>query len=109
MNGTDNIKDLEIRLNETLGGKNPFLTPEGYFEAMPQRTIRRIKRQQRKRLALRWAAAAVFAAFIGSTAMMTNQTQNKSLEAEQTEYIEDALDYSMIGNIEIAYYLTEAE
>lgn len=109
MNGTDNIKDMEIRLNETLGGKNPFLTPEGYFEALPQRTMRRIKRQQRRRLALKWAAAAVFAVFIGSTAMMTTQTQENNLEAEQTEYIEDALDYSMIDNMEIAYYLTEAE
>ena len=30
-------------------------------------------------------------------------------EAENIQYIEDALDYSMIDNMSIASYLTEAE
>ena len=41
--------------------------------------------------------------------MNRNGQQDLSIEAENSQYIEDALDYSMINNMEIATYLTEAE
>ena len=46
-----------------------------------------------------------------STTFLMNGLRQQSLplEADNSQYIEDALDYSMINNMEIATYLTEAE
>lgn len=98
-------------IDEKLGNENPFRVPEHYFDEFPQRIVKRIAQQKKRRLTIRWSFAAIMAGCIfGSAFFMANSRQkNASLEADNTQYIEDALDYSMINNMEIATYLTEAE
>jgi len=98
-------------IEERLGNGNPFRVPEHYFDEFPQRIKKRIAQQKRRRLMIRWSIAAMMAGCIFGSALFLNNSrqQNASLEADNTQYIEDALDYSMINNMEIATYLTEAE
>ena len=69
------------------------------------------ERKHRRSLVWRWAAAAVFAGCVVTGGMLfeSNYKNKQMTEAEDIQYIEDALDYSMIDNMSIASYLTEAE
>ena len=98
-------------LNERFGNENPFRVPEHYFEEFPQRVMKRITQQKRRRKMIRWGIAAMMTGIVFSSAFVLNnfRQQDATLEADNTQYIEDALDYSMINNMEIATYLTEAE
>ena len=98
-------------LNERFGNENPFRVPEHYFDEFPQRVMKRIAHQNRRRKMIRWGIAAMMTGIVFSTAFVLNnfRQQDATLEADNTQYIEDALDYSMINNMEIATYLTEAE
>ena len=107
-----NMDELEARLLSRFGAENPFTIPEGYFEALPDKVMSRIAEWKHRRgLVWRWAAAAVFAGCVVTGGMLfENNYKNKQMtEAEDIQYIEDALDYSMIDNMSIASYLTEAE
>ena len=101
----------EKQIIEKFGNENPFRVPNNYFEEFPQRIMKRIAQQQKRRKIMRWGIAAMMTGCIlGSTFVFNNiKRQNTSLEADNSQYIEDALDYSMINNMEIATYLTEAE
>ena len=107
------MKDIMIEeklIAEKFGNENPFRVPDKYFDEFPQRIMQRIARKKRQRKMIRWGIAAMMMGCILSTAfVMNNFKQQNSLEADNSQYIEDALDYSMINNIEIATYLTEAE
>ncbi|MBR4645314.1 MAG: hypothetical protein IKO73_09205 [Bacteroidaceae bacterium] len=96
---------------ERFGNENPFRVPNNYFDEFPQRIMKRIAQQKRRRRMIRWGVAAMMTGCIlGSTFVFNNfKQQNLPLEADNSQYIEDALDYSMINNMEIATYLTEAE
>ena len=98
-------------LNERFGNENPFRVPEHYFDEFPQRVMKRIAHQNRRRKMIRWGIAAMMTGIVFSSAFVLNnfRQQDATLEADNTQYIEDALDYSMINNMEIATYLTEAE
>ncbi|MCR5534526.1 MAG: hypothetical protein K6F47_05070 [Bacteroidaceae bacterium] len=98
-------------LNERFGNENPFRVPEHYFDEFPQRVMKRIAHQNRRRKMIRWGIAAMMTGIVFSFAFVLNnfRQQDATLEADNTQYIEDALDYSMINNMEIATYLTEAE
>ena len=98
-------------LNERFGNENPFRVPEHYFDEFPQRVMKRIAHQNRRRKMIRWGIAAIMTGIVFSSAFVLNnfRQQDATLEADNTQYIEDALDYSMINNMEIATYLTEAE
>ena len=98
-------------LNERFGNENPFCVPEHYFDEFPQRVMKRIAHQNRRRKMIRWGIAAMMTGIVFSSAFVLNnfRQQDATLEADNTQYIEDALDYSMINNMEIATYLTEAE
>ena len=108
---------------------NPLLTPEGYFESFTDKLMQRLPEQQvaaKPRFSLfrfvRYAAAAVVAAVcIGTgTFIYTRQTlpTQDSIEAanaltaqyddESDDYLDEAIDYELINNSELAYYLTEA-
>ncbi len=101
---------LEAKLHERFGTETSFTTPDGYFEALPSRVMSRIAERRRRRTAWRWAAAAILvgAVVAGSVLFESKQSQQMA-EAENIQYIEDALNYSMIDNMSIASYLTEAE
>ena len=101
----------EKYIEERFGNENPFRVPERYFDEFPQRIMKRIAQQKRRRKMIRWGIAAMMTGIVFSSAFVLNnfRQQNVPLEAENSQYIEDALDYSMINNMEIATYLTEAE
>ena len=104
----------EIIIRKLEGGKNPFRVPEGYFENFNERLASRLpqtskKEQKTVRLIPRlWRYAAAVILMLGtSTALYW--TNNHAEEVTQEEYYNDALDYYMVNNLEIAEYLTEAD
>ncbi len=61
----------------------------------------------------RYAAILFVVAGVGLTLLFTNNAKDNLAESEATEeyqedYINDALDYALIGNTNIEIYLTEA-
>lgn len=105
------IMNEERFIEERFGNENPFRVPNHYFDEFPQRVMKRIAQQKRRRRMIRWSIAAMMTGIVFSSAFVLDnfRQQNATLEADNTQYIEDALDYSMINNMEIATYLTEAE
>lgn len=105
-----NTEELEAKLLSRFGTERPFSIPEGYFEGLTGRVMSRIEQRKRRRLVWRWAAAAVLVGCVVTGGMLFEYKQQAELQtAENIQYIEDALDYSMIDNMSIASYLTEAE
>ena len=108
----------EIRITELGGKQNPFRVPEGYFESFNERLTARLpQRKPSKVVSLRrnlwrYAAALVVVFGVGS-ALYWNRDIAYALsyneETAQEQYFNDALDYAMVDNMEIAAYLTEAE
>lgn len=115
MNTNHNITQMEeIKLKSRFGTQQPFTTPDGYFDALPGRVMQRIAARKRRQLVWRWAAAAILAGCICTVGLTTYSTQTTTTLADIEEtsgdkYMDDALDYSMISNMDIATYLTEAE
>ncbi|MBO7118943.1 MAG: hypothetical protein J6W03_01325 [Bacteroidaceae bacterium] len=105
------IEELEGKLLERLGKETPFTVPEGYFNDLSDKVMSRIaERKHRRNLIWRWTAAAVLVGCVAAGGMLfESHYEAQQLEAENIQYIEDALDYSMIDNMSIASYLTEAE
>ena len=105
-----NTEELEAKLLERFGNETHFTVPEGYFEGLTGRVMTRIPRRKRRNLVWRWAAAAVLVGFVVAGGWLLESRHNVQMaDAEDIQYIEDALDYSMIDNMSIASYLTEAE
>ena len=74
--------------------------------------MRKAKGQQRRRLVIRWAVAAIMTGCVitaGFAMLGHSSRESKRTDVAYAQYINDALDYTMIDNSEIAYYLTEAE
>ncbi len=111
MRTTDyNTEELEAKLLERFGNETHFTVPEGYFDSLTDKVMGRIAQRKRRRLIWRWAAAAVLVGCVATGGMLFERQYKQQLaETEDIQYIEDALDYSMIDNMSIAYYLTEAE
>ena len=111
-------------------GSNPFRTPEGYFENFTDRLMERIAEEAPKpevvvkaqvlplwKRTMRYAAAVAVAALcVGGGTFLYNRLQapeqlltNDALEyAWDDEELDDVLDYELVDNNQIAYYLTEA-
>lgn len=105
-------RDEEIRLEVMDGQKNPFRTPERYFETLTDRIVSNLPYQRKKRNNMwRWAVAAIMTGVVaaGSITLMQTSTFNPNVAESAEGQMEDALEYSMIGNNEIATFLTEAE
>ena len=103
-------EELEEKLLSRFGAERPFTVPEGYFDALPNKVMSRVAQRKRRRMVWRWAAAAVLVGCVAAGGLLFENRYNAQLaEAEDIQYIEDALDYSMIDNMSIASYLTEAE
>ena len=96
-------------LMERCGKANPFSMPQGYFEALPQQVMSRIHQRQQRRRMWRWAIAAVMTGCIFTVGMMFQNRSTADTLTADDQYIEEMLDYSMMNNVDIAYYLTEAE
>ena len=103
----------------TEGRENPFRVPDGYFEQFTDRLMQKLPRQERKAKSVRlmprlwkYAAAVVLIAGVGSVIYWNRSAQPSALaisnDTAQEEYYNEALDYIMVDNMEIAEYLTEA-
>lgn len=102
----------------TEGKKSPYCVPEDYFEQFTGRLMARLPRQRTRRPTLlqrvwRYAAVVAVVAATGAAFYTLRPSgtgaEDTRHEAYQEEYINDALDYAMLNNTEIALYLTEAD
>ena len=118
-------------------GRRPFKTPDGYFDNFTSQLMERMEREglltkeeqpaevkakvvamSPVRRALRYAAAAVVVGFCVATGTYFIQQQDGAEEQALTadasdllysdEALDYELDYEMVNNQQIAYYLTEA-
>ncbi len=125
----------ENKLRQHIGKNEPFKVPEGYFESFADRLQARIDLMPQAKKPTKfvhlvpkaWLAAAasiVIVASVGITVMLpkwkggkmdatassqteiANLSESNASESEES-YFYDELDYAMIDNNEIAYYLTE--
>ena len=123
-------------IREHDSGRRPFKVPEGYFEGFTERMMNRladegllsepVEQQTRVvklplwRRTLRYAAAVAAVAVCvggawlygvrnpaGDGAQLAAQTETPALEYSE-EDINAILDYELVDNQHIAYYLTEA-
>lgn len=115
------------------GNRDPFKAPEGYFGQFTARLMEQLPEKDsgcamqphrtRRLLRLTFIRYAAAAAVCGAIAFGTSRLaiRHNSMERNVTGttyaaaptgtddvYIEDALDYAMVSNNEIALYLTEA-
>ena len=130
MNTTNHIDDKTLReMTSSANGKNPFRVPEGYFDTLPQRVMERIKedgqagqpkRRRKSRFFIRLTAAAVLTGFFSLAGLMMYEQSHPltpyqetasiaSASASEIEYGDELLDYAMLDNSDIEYYLTVAE
>ena len=104
-------------------GHNPFKVPNGYFDTLTNRVMQRINaegahtaQKSNTRFFFRLAAAAMLAGafFMAGLAIYERSTPLTSnaddiIFAQELEYTDELLDYAMLDNSDIEYYLTEAE
>lgn len=128
MNTTNHIDDKTLReMTSSANGKNPFRVPEGYFDTLPQRVMEHIKeegqaeqpkRHRKSRFFIRLTAAAVLTGFFSLAGLMmyeqshqpaSSQAPTVLASAQEMEFTDELLDYAMLDNNDIEYYLTEAE
>ena len=125
----------EKYIREHDSGRRPFTVPEGYFEGFTERMMTRLKAEneipEQKasvrielplwRRAMRYAAAiAVIAVCVGGgwfysvRSSSGNPAAQLSAQGESLDFyftgddLDEALDYELVDNQHIAYYLTEA-
>ena len=108
----------EKYISDKLGRRNPFTVPGGYFEQLTAKVMEQIpdRRPKARRVWMRpvwWAAAAVCALFVSTTAWLVipgesqqnqghvaevlQQKQNQSDDA----FFDEAADYMMLDNQDI--------
>ena len=124
------MKEEDI-LKKKCGTQNPFKVPEGYFEQFTANLMNQLPEQLetekrkisslhlwRMRIVSYTAAACILGVMLfGISSHLKHQQQAIKLDPveQQTEqytfseeeYINDALDYALVSNQEIASYLTE--
>ena len=113
----------ELMAHTSSNGHNPFKVPNGYFDTLPNRVMQRINAEGaqaapkgKTRLFFHLAAAAMLAGafFIAGLAIYERSTPLTSnaddiIFAQELEYTDELLDYAMLDNSDIEYYLTAAE
>ncbi len=128
MSNTNHNDEKFLReIASSANGKNPFRVPQGYFHALPQRVMERIREEEQnkahkhgrsRRLFMRLTAAALLTGFFALAGLtiyeqshpLTNHQEGNPLTSlQEIEYTDELLDYAMLDNNDIEYYLTEAE
>lgn len=128
MNTNNYTDEKPLReMTSSANGKNPFLVPEGYFDNLPDRVMSHIreegqhsilKRRHKSRFFIRLTAAAVLTGFFSLAGLMiyeqshpltSPQAPTALASAQEMEFTDELLDYAMLDNNDIEYYLTEAE
>ena len=103
----------EQKLRNIAPAGNPFRVPEGYFETLTQRTMDNIRRQEsrkRRTVWFRWSAAAAIAGIIATAGFFALEGRTGEMPVAENEntVTTEELEYAMIDNSDIEYYLTEA-
>lgn len=104
----------ETYLKETIGTRNPFQVPEGYFEQLTQQVMQQLpeRKPQSRLVALRpwlYAAACVVVLVVMSLSLYLKPDageQQVAVASVESTYMDDAADYAMIDNSEIYACLT---
>lgn len=128
MSNTNHNDEKFLReIASSANGKNPFRVPQGYFHTLPQRVMERIREEEQnkahkhgrsRRLFMRLTAAAMLTGFFALAGLMiyeqghplsNHQEGNPLTSLQEIEYTDELLDYAMLDNNDIEYYLTEAE
>jgi len=103
------IQDDQI-LKETVGQRNAFKVPDGYFEQLTSQVMNQLPEKKARTMMLRgWmyaAACSVAALLLGVTYYMHHQDTQKEMVAE-SNYIEEVADYAMIDNMDIYACLSD--
>ena len=94
----------EKHLRETVGQRNVFRVPEGYFEQFTAQVMEQLPEQQKARTTMLrpWlyaAACSVVAMLMGVTYYFHQDTSDDMMA--DSSYYEEAADYAMIDNIDI--------
>ena len=120
----------EEYISNQLGKRNPFTTPEGYFEQLTERVMSRLpedvapaaeeipitRRQGTLRRLRPWLYAACLCGVIAGGALYVNrssapaQPQQEVAIATNSEadtYVDDAANYAMVDNQDIYVYLAD--
>lgn len=127
MNTHTTQEEKKLRqMTQPADGHNPLRVPEGYFDTLPSKVMQRIKqegdkqtiRRPRSRFFIRLTAAAVLSGFFSLAGLMIYEQSHKSalgnepsrnIASQDIEYSDEALDYVMLDNSDIEFYLTVAE
>ena len=107
----------EKRIREADGNRNPFRVPEGYFEQFDERLMAALPETRTRQSRTVWlvprlwryAAALLVVAGLGTALYLGNPGERPLAADTEEEFYNEELDYIMVGNMEIAEYLTEAE
>lgn len=108
------------------GEHNPFIVPKGYFDSLPSKIMTKVRESgpvvttthRRKLPFLRIGVAAALIGILSMTSVMIyrqNMSSNKYDEMAQAtpfqdiESSDELLDYAMLDNSDIEYYLTVVE
>ena len=110
----------ELYLKERVGQKNPFRTPEGYFDQFTANIMAQLPERQpmesksvAKKVAMpirHWFYAAACVAALLVTAFsfhFHNTSDNQQQVAFSEAYIDEAADYAMLDNTDIYQLLAE--
>lgn len=105
-------EDILQHLRQGHKSSGAYRVPDGYFDDFTQRMMAQLPQQPRRQRTLwRYAAAAVLCIALGATSYLyrEHKTQQATAELHGEDYTQEVLDYTMLRNSEIEYYLTEAE
>ena len=102
----------EKHLRETVGTRNAFRVPEGYFEQFTAQVMEQLPEQQKARPTMLrpWlyaAACSVVAVLMGVTYYWHQNTADDMMA--DSNYYEEVADYAMIDNIDIYACLADNE
>jgi len=109
----------EKLIMEKFGQENPFRVPEGYFDSLADEIMNKLPERRKKSriITLRpffYAAASfVTVILIGASFYFNRQTEEQQPLATastvyENTYIDDAVEYAMLDNVEI-YTLLSSE
>ena len=106
------IIEEEKHLRETVGTRNAFRVPKGYFEQFTAQVMEQLPEQQKARTTMLrpWlyaAACTVVAVLMGVTYYWHQNTADDMMA--DSNYYEEVADYAMIDNIDIYACLADNE
>lgn len=103
----------EQKLRGMAPAGNPFKVPEGYFDSLTLRTMDNIRKYEGRRHRstwLRWSVAAAVAGIVATAGFLALHDNIDEMPLAENEGVvsNEELEYAMIANSDIEYYLTEA-